>query len=161
MIRMATPEDAAAIAAIYNHYICNTVITFEEKILSTESMAQRIKDVGLENLPWLVVEEGGQLLGYAYASRWKLRDAYRYTLEVSVYIAEDCVGKGMGKHLYQTLFGILKKQGIHTVIGCICIPNAPSVALHEKLGFQQVAHFNQIGFKFNQWLDIGYWQLML
>lgn len=161
MIRLATPSDADAIAAIYNYYVLNTTVTFEEQALSPEQMAERLRAVVAAQLPWLALELDGQIAGYAYASRWKARSAYRFTAESSVYIARERVGQGLGKALYRELLAQLKPCGIHAVVGCLGLPNAASVALHEKCGFQKVAHFNEVGFKFGTWLDVGYWQALL
>jgi L-amino acid N-acyltransferase YncA len=161
MIRCATLTDAAAIAHIYNHYIEHTVITFEEQPLSAEQMAGRIKDNAKLDLQWLVFVEHGQILGYAYAGIWKDRSAYRYTREITVYLAADATVRGIGSALYQVLLKQLRDAGIHTVLACIAMPNAPSVSLHEKFGMKKVAHFSQVGFKFDQWLDVGYWQMEL
>jgi phosphinothricin acetyltransferase len=161
MIRNATQTDAKQLSEIYNYYIKNTAITFEENPVSTEEMATRIQNVQNHQLPWLVIEEQGDILGYAYATKWKERAAYRFTVEVTVYLSQNAHGKGLGTMLYNTLFQQLSAQGIHTAIGGITLPNDASVALHEKLGMKKVAHFIESGFKFEQWLDVGYWQKTL
>ena len=101
------------------------------------------------------------MVGYAYATKWKERSAYRFSAEVSVYLSNQVQGRGLGASLYETLFSKLKEGGINTVIGGITLPNPASVALHEKMGMKKVAHFENVGFKFNQWQDVGYWQLSL
>lgn len=159
-IRLATTQDAAAICQIYNPYILNTVISFETEAVSVEEMVQRIEDV-LAEFPWLVYEEQGRILGYAYAGKWRARKAYQHSVESSVYIAQDSGGKGIGTLLYQRLIDELSKQSVHAVFGGIALPNPGSVALHEKLGFVKVGHLPQVGRKFDQWLDVGYWQLLL
>lgn len=161
VIRLAEVTDAAAIASIYNPYIANTTITFEEQLLSAEQIAQRIRDIHVAGLPWLVAEDGAQVVGYAYASAWKARSAYRHSVEVSVYLQDQAQGKGWGSRLYETLFSALKERQVHVAIGGIALPNPGSVALHEKFGMKQVAHFEQVGFKFGRWLDVGYWQKLL
>lgn len=160
MIRSATIEDAAQLCDIYNHYILQTVITFEEQPVTVEEMAQRVQDT-LQNLPWLVWEEGHRLLGFCYASRWKGRCAYRYSAESTIYLRPDAAGKRLGSRLYAALLGELKQRRFHTVIGGIALPNPASVALHERFGFERVAQFKQVGHKFGQWIDVGYWQLLL
>ena len=160
MIRSATAADADAICAIYNHYVRHTVVTFEEVPVEADEMRQRIADVQTL-FPWLVAEENGRLLGYAYAGRWRVRSAYRYSVESTVYLSPDCVGRGWGSQLYRELFTRLETAGIHAVMGGITPPNPASVALHEKLGFRKVAHFEAVGWKSNQWLDVGYWQRIL
>ena len=158
MIRAATTDDAAAIVAIYNHYVLHTTISFETEAVSSAQMAQRIADVQAAGLPWLVLEQDGVLLGWAYATRWRVRHAYRFAVEVSVYLHPEAGGHGYGFALYQQLFAQLQALGIHCVIGGIALPNPASVALHEKMGMRQVAHFQEVGFKQDRWLDVGYWQ---
>lgn len=160
-IRPAQARDAEAIAKIYNHYVLNTIITFEEVVVSVDEMAKRINDIVATDLPWLVAEENGRIVGYAYASKWKARAAYRYTLESTVYLAPDQVTKGVGTKLYDELFAQLRKKSIHVVMGVIALPNESSVILHEKFGMHKAAHFSEVGYKFNRWLDVGYWQVML
>ena len=159
MIRAVQEQDAKAISDIYNYYIENTVITFEEDTVSTQDINKRMAATQLANLPWLVVEgELGKILGYAYASKWRERFSYRFSVEVTVYLSPKQSGKGLGTQLYQALFAELKSRNIHSVIGGITLPNAASVAVHEKFSMKKVAHFKEIGFKFDQWLDVGYWQ---
>lgn len=160
-LRSALPTDAEVIARIYNYYIQNTVITFEEEPVSAEAMAARIADVQDSSLPWLVAEVDGALVGYAYASKWKIRSAYRYSVETTIYLEHGRERLGIGKRLYSELLSLLRARGIHVAIGGAALPNEASVALHEKLGFERVATFRQVGFKLNKWVDVGYWQLML
>ncbi|MEK6806146.1 MAG: arsinothricin resistance N-acetyltransferase ArsN1 family B [Pseudomonadota bacterium] len=159
MIRPAVASDAAALAALYNPYIEKTVITFEEQPITPVEMAQRVEEVRAASLPWLVVEAGGPIAGYAYASKWKGRCAYRYSVESTVYLDAQQTGKGLGTQLYRALLDELLRQKIHAVIGGIALPNEASVKLHERLGFKKVAHFPEVGFKFGRWVDVGYWQL--
>lgn len=161
MIRTATAGDADAIARIYNHYVANTIITFEEQAVSSEEMAARIAEVAAASLPWLVAELDGSIVGYAYASKWKGRCAYRFSAECTVYLDPDCVGRGYGTQLYESLFAALRERGMHAVIGGVALPNPASVALHEKLGMRKVAHFGEVGYKFDRWIDVGYWQATL
>lgn len=160
MIRRATEEDAAEICEIYNHYVLETAFTFEEEPVGAEEMSQRIRET-LPSLPWLVWKEDERVLGYCYASKWKGRSAYRYSVESTVYLRPDGVGRGLGTKLYRSLLAELRDRELHVAIGGIALPNAASVALHEKLGFEKVAHFRQVGMKFNRWVDVGYWQLIL
>jgi phosphinothricin acetyltransferase len=159
--RNASETDAAPIAGIYNHYIRESVITFEESDVSTAEMANRIVKLTELSLPWLVAEHGDQIVGYAYASKWKERSAYRFAVESSVYLDHRITGKGVGKQLYRELLDRLRKLSVHTAIGGIALPNAASVALHEGMGFTKVAHFKEVGFKFDRWVDVAYWQLHL
>jgi L-amino acid N-acyltransferase YncA len=160
-IQAAAPSDAAAVAAIYNHYIAETVATFEEEPVSISEMARRMAEVQSASLPWLVAEEDGQIVGYAYATQWKARSSYRFSVAISVYSAPGFMRRGIGSKLYGQLFPMLKDRNIHTVIGGIAQPNEASVALHEKFGMRKVAHFSEVGFKFNRWIDVGYWQRTL
>ena len=160
MIRTVTPADAAAIISIYNHYVATTAISFEENPVSEEEMAQRIKDV-TANMPWFVEEQDGEVVGYAYATPWRVRSAYRFSVESTVYVSPEHSRKGIGARLYQVLLNDLRDTGIHVVLGGIAQPNAASVALHERFGFEKVAHFKDVGRKFEQWVDVGYWELRL
>lgn len=161
LIRPATDADAEDVAAIYNHYVTSSVATFEVTPVEAGEMGARIRDVGESSLPWLVGERDGRVSGYAYANRWKGRAAYRFTTESTVYLDPDSTGHGLGTALYRDLIDRLRALGLHTVVGGIALPNPASVALHERLGFQKVAHFREQGRKFDQWVDVGYWQLML
>ncbi|MGB0723470.1 MAG: arsinothricin resistance N-acetyltransferase ArsN1 family B [Gammaproteobacteria bacterium] len=159
-IRPVSEADAAAIARLYNPFIRDTVITFEEEPVDAEEISARIRSV-TARLPWLVFEEQGQVLGYAYASHWRSRSAYRFSVETSVYVAPHAAGRGIGGALYEHLIARLREQGIHSVVGALALPNAVSVRLHEKLGFRKVAHFSEVGFKQGRWIDVGYWELIL
>ena len=160
-VRAAELSDSSAIAAIYNHYVANTIITFEEEPVEAADIARRIGNVRSASLPWLVAEEDSRVAGYAYATPWKARSAYRFSVEVTVYVALESAGRGIGSMLYSNLFSHLHTLGIHAVIGGIALPNDLSVALHEKFGLKKVAHFLQVGFKFNRWVDVGYWERTL
>ncbi len=160
MIRAATLEDSAAICDIYNYFITDTVITFEEQTITNDDIAERIKATYHDKLPWIVkVDNEQQIVGYAYANKWRLRSAYRFTVEATVYLAPNVQGKGLGSQLYQALFEELKQLPIREVVGGITLPNPHSVALHEKFGMKKVAHFDNVGFKFDQWHDVGFWQV--
>ncbi len=161
LVRPATSADGAAVAAIYNHYVAETVVTFEEAPVAGEEMAWRMGEVFAADLPWLVAERAGDVVGYAYATRWRTRSGYRYSVEITVYLEPSCVGQGIGTLLYAELFARLEALGLHAVIGGIALPNAGSVALHEKFGLAQVAHFRETGFKFGRWIDVGYWERIL
>ena len=160
-IRPVEPGDASAIAAIYNHYIAETVITFEELPVPAAEIARRIEDVRAAALPWLVAEQAGRILGYAYATKWRDRSAYRFSAEVTVYLDPSDVGRGIGSKLYAELFPRLRARGVHAALGGIALPNEASIALHEKFGMRKVAHLEEVGFKFDRWIDVGYWQCTL
>lgn len=160
MIRAANSKDAPALAAIYNWYIAQSACTFEEEPLSDEGMRARIASAEADK-PWVVLEEDGVLLGYAYASTWKARAAYDQSREVAAYLHWDATGAGRGRQLYQHLIDELRNKPIHTLIASIALPNASSVALHESLGFSKVGQFSEVGYKFGEFVDVGYWQLIL
>ena len=161
LVRAAIATDADAIARIYNYYVENTVITFEEEAVSGADMAARIAEAQGLSLPWLVAEVDGSIAGYAYARRWRPRSAYRYSAETTIYLARGCEGRRIGTTLYSALLPLLRERGIHVAIGGVALPNDASVALHEKLGFERVATFRQVGFKHDRWVDVAYWQLVL
>lgn len=160
-IRPAVAGDAARICSIYNRYVATTTISFEEDAVVVTDMAERIRNVNEVGLPWLVAVADNDVIGYAYATRWRVRPAYRHSVESSVYLSQEAVGHGVGASLYQFLIDELRTRGLRTVIAGIAQPNARSVALHERLGFCKVAHFAEVGFKFDRWVDVGYWQLSL
>lgn len=160
MIRNATAADVPAICNIYNHHVLNTMVTFEEEPVSIAEMQQRLETI-TARYPWLVYEDNGIVAGYAYATQWKTRAAYRHSAETSIYVAEGHTGKGIGRQLYARLLAILKEQGIHAALGGAALPNPASVKLHEALGFKYVGSFSQVGYKFGKWIDTGYWELVL
>jgi len=159
MTRPAAAADAAAICDIYNHYVLGTTVSFEEEAVSAEEMAGRMARVA-EAHPWLVFEEGGEVLGYAYASRWKERSAYRQSVETTVYVKDGCHGRGIGTCLYRGLLDALRKGGFHAAMAGIALPNEKSQGLHEKLGFRKVAEFLETGSKFGKWINVGYWEYL-
>jgi L-amino acid N-acyltransferase YncA len=160
-LRDATPNDAGAIAAIYNHFVLTTSISFEEEPASEADFRQRIAAVHNAGLPYLVAIVDGEIAAYAYATPWRVRSAYRYSVESSVYVARDKPRRGLGRALYGALLERLRGAGIHIVIGGIALPNDASVALHEAMQFKKVAHFAEVGRKFERWVDVGYWELKL
>ena len=160
ILRSAVTGDSGAIAAIYNHYVATTAITFEEEPVSALEMGRRIDDAASASLPWLVAEGEGKVAGYAYATPWRARSAYRFSVEVTVYLDPDCSRVGIGSRLYEALLPKLKTRGIHAAFGVIALPNDASVALHEKFGFARAALLREVGFKFGRWIDVGYWQLI-
>ena len=160
MIRQVKDTDAEAMCRIYNNYVLNTRITFEETPLQTDDIASRIKDV-TQVYPWLVYEENGNVVGYTYAGKWKERSAYRYSVETGIYIDSRHIGKGIGTKLKAELLNMLKEKSIHSVICGIALPNPASIALCEKFGFEKIGHFKEVGYKLGAWVDVGYWELIL
>lgn len=162
MIRSAKTEDAIAIVEIYNHYILHSHATFEISPIDSAEMVKRMEKIQHEfNLPWLVLEDQNQVVGYAYATQWKARVAYSKTTETSIYLHKDHGGKGYGLPLYSELMHQLKALGYHAIIGGMSLPNEASRALHDKLGFQKIGEFREVGYKFDRWIDVGYWELVL
>ena len=160
LIRRATPDDAVAIAAIYNHHVVNTVVTFEEIPVDEAAMRSRIADIEASHA-WFVATVDGRIGGYAYASVWRARSAYRRSVETTVYVDGDRTRRGLGRALYDALLPELAQRGFHCAMGGIALPNAASVALHERTGFAKVAHFREVGWKLGRWIDVGYWQRLL
>ncbi len=159
-IRLATIEDAAAVAAIYAPIVAGTPISFEETPPSIEEMAQRIAATR-KTYPYLVADVAGAVIGYAYAGAHRARPAYRWSVDVSVYVADSARGKGAGKALYGDLLNRLEAAGYHAAFAGITLPNAASVALHEAVGFTHLGIYREVGFKFGQWHDVGWWQRLL
>lgn len=157
MIRNVDSRDAQEICDIYNYYIQNTVITFEESPVTVEVMRSKIRDIDKDSR-WIIYEIDERVVGYAYAADWRVKSAYRYTVETTVYVDKDYQSRGIGTKLYTHLIEILKNKGVHTIIGVISLPNNGSVAMHERLGFEKVAHFKEVGYKHEKWIDIGCWQ---
>jgi len=160
MIRTCRPEDAARICEIYNRFVRDTIVTFEEEPISASTMATRIDAVTRE-YPWLVWEEAQTIVGYAYATAWKPRSAYRRSVESTIYLDDAWYRRGIGSSLYGALVSELRERGFHCVVGGIALPNEASVALHEKLGFTMIGQFRDIGYKLGRFIDVGYWELML
>ncbi len=157
-IRAATAADASAVADIYNPYVLESTITFEETPVSSTDMATRVADAVGTGLPFLIAHAEGTPLGFAYASKWKGRCAYRHSAETTVYVGRDHWRRGVGMALYTSVLDILQRSRFHAVIGGIALPNESSIRLHERLGFTQVAQFREVGYKFGKWVDVGYWQ---
>src|SRR5258706_5166869 len=159
-IREATARDAQAICGMYNPHIRDTIVSFEEIEVPIPEMRERIAGV-TQSFPWLVAEQNGVLLGYAYAGTFSKRSAYRHSVETTIYVEEAARGHGFGAELYFALLDRLRAMPLRTALGIIALPNAASVALHEKCGFKKVAHLSEVGFKFGRWIDVGYWQIVL
>lgn len=159
-IRLASVNDAGRILDIYAPYVEKTAVSFEYNVPTKEEMETRIKNVS-SKYPWIVFEEGNEILGYVYASKHRERSAYRWSVDVSIYIKEGCHGRGIGKALYTALFQILKYQGYYNAYAGIGLPNEKSVGIHEYFGFKQIALYSKVGYKFGKWYDTGWWELSL
>ena len=160
MVRAITIADTQQVCDIYNYYINNSVATFETEAIPLEEMETRIRNI-LSNYPWLVLEVNGEILGYAYANAWHRRAAYKRSVESTVYLKHGQSGQGIGTKLYSELIAQITNQDYHVVIGGISLPNEASIALHEKFGFEKAAHYKEVGYKFDRWVDVGYWELLI
>lgn len=161
MIRKADPNrDAEAISNIYKGYVENTTITFETVAPDVEEMRKRISEIG-EKYPYLVYVEEGRVAGYCYAHPWKERAAYYPTWETTVYIEQSLQGRGMGKELMFRLMRECKERGVRSLIACITAENETSRKFHEKLGFERVSCFKEVGEKFGRLLDVTDYQKLL
>lgn len=162
-IRLAWDTDAARLLSIYGPIIERSPASFELTVPSVPEFAQRIART-LQSWPWLVAHERGapqEVLGYAYASAHRARQAYRWSAEVSVYVDPSAHRRGVGRGLYRALFSVLRAQGYRNAFAGIVLPNEPSVRLHESLGFERVGIYRGVGFKLDQWWDTGWWGLQL
>ncbi len=159
-IRFANIDDVPQMLHLYSYYVKETCITFEVDVPTVEVFRERF--LAISNLfPWIVYEKDGIILGYAYANKLRDRSAYRWTVELSVYLDKDFVGKGLGNIIYSALLNILKENGYYNAYGIITLPNKSSTILHKKLGFALVGKWSGVGYKFNQWLDVAIYELKL
>ena len=156
-IRSARPYDAASIAAIYAPYVLKTAISFEDTPPTAGEMADRIVSTQV-TCPFLVSESDGEVLGYAYAGPHRARAAYRWSVDVTVYVAAGAHRRGVGRSLYVELLDRLVHQGFHSAFAGIALPNDKSVGLHESLGFEHLGTYKEVGFNFDQWHDVGWWR---
>ncbi|GHV18690.1 hypothetical protein FACS1894169_15520 [Bacteroidia bacterium] len=161
MIRDVTPADAARIAEIYNYYIEETIITFEYDRVTESDIRQRIEKVLKKGFPYFVYEKDGEVVGYAYLDNWRERVAYDITLETSVYLDRNLIGRGVGSILYQELIDRARKINIHSLIGVISLPNEQSQKLHRRFNFELIGNFRESGVKFGKLIDVEFWQLIL
>src|SRR6516162_3732860 len=159
-IKFADESDAAAIAKIYRPIVESTTISFETVPPDREEMARRIVATTCEH-PWLVCDIGGRVAGYAYATKHRVRSAYKWSVDTSVYVDDGFRLRGVGRGLYESLFGILATQGYFNAYAGIALPNAASVGLHEAVGFRKIGVYARVGYKFGEWRDVGWWQLEL
>lgn len=159
-VRIATVADAHAIAAIYEPYVRETAISFEEVPPTPREMARRLTST-LESYPYLVFDDGQSVLGYAYASAHRAKPAYRWSVETTVYVARNVHRRGIGRALYAELLDLLTRQGFHVAFAGIVPPNAKSVGLHESMGFVYLGTFAEIGYKHGKFHDLGWWRRIL
>ena len=156
-LRDATRDDLPAIQAIYAPYVLNTAVSFEENVPDLDALLARLEAAHI----YLVAEENDHVVGYAYGSEHRSRAAYRFSCDVSVYVAAQAHRKGVGRALYGALLPRLKSLGLHNAYGGISLPNRGSVALHENFGFQHLGTYREVGFKFGRWHDVGWWEKRL
>jgi L-amino acid N-acyltransferase YncA len=157
---MATPDDAPAVRGIYAPFVEATAVTFESEVPAVSEMAARIRTT-LPRFPWLAAERQGAVVGYAYASTWRSRAAYRWTVETTVYLRDDARGQGIGRALYGALLACIRLQGFRLALAGITLPNPASVRLHETFGFRAVSVYRACGHKLGAWHDVGMWELEL
>ena len=161
MIRNVKMSDAKDITEIYNYYIENTVITFQTDPLSVEETEKKIEEILLKGFPYIVYEENNEVIGYAYAGVWRDRKAYEITLETSIYLDQSKIKKGIGRQLYKELIERSRQIGVHSLIGVVSVPNEGSKKLHLEFGFELLGTFKEVGQKFNKYVSVEFWQLML
>ncbi|MBD0823899.1 GNAT family N-acetyltransferase [Aestuariibaculum marinum] len=160
MIRPVNYADAQQLLNIYNYYVINTDVTFDLEPTSLKAFQEKLHSI-TKDYPFIVYEENGEILGYAYAGKFRERPAYNSTLESTVYVKHNQHGKQVGSKLYTELLSQLKQTDCRVVLGVLTLPNEASVKLHEKFGFEKVGHLKEVGFKFNTWLDVGIFELKL
>ena len=159
-LRVAGPQDAQAFSTIYAPYVSDTAITFETEAPDASEFTRRVQTIGRQ-YPWLAAVDGDHVLGYAYACEHRSRRAYRWSVDVGIYLDANTHRRGIGRRLYQALFALLVRQGYYNAYGGITIPNEASIGLHESLGFQRVGIYRRVGFKLGAWRDVGWWELMM
>lgn len=159
-IRTVTLNDAKALIDIYSFYVLNTTITFEYETPSVSEFTQRIQKI-TQKYPYLVATLNDEIIGYAYATSYKERAAYDWSVETTVYVKNDKHGLGVGKKLYTHLEQALKEKNIVNMLACITYPNSKSIDFHTKFGFEKVGYFPKVGYKFNEWRDIVWMQKII
>lgn len=160
MIRPVTIDDAKVLLDIYNYYVEHTAVTFDLEPLSLKTFEEKLKRINAD-YPFIVYEEEGVILGYAYGSRFRPKPAYNFVVETTVYVKQDAHGRRIGTKLYEALLELIKETNMHTAIGILTIPNAASARLHEKFGFRKIGDLEEVGLKFGKWHNIGIYQLKL
>jgi phosphinothricin acetyltransferase len=159
-LRPATPADAPAVRRIYAPYVRETAVTFTTTVPSVGALETKLSKT-LDTHPWLVCERDGRVVGYTYAGSLRRRDAYQWTVELSVYVDDRAQREGVGRRLYEALLDLLTAQGYASAYGVVTLPNPASVAFHESFGFDRVGRFDDVGFKHGAWHDVGWWRLSL
>lgn len=160
-IRKATASDAAAFAAIYAPYVQGSCVSFETEAPSADEMAVRVADKSAHGFPWLTLEIAGRVAGYAYYGPWRSREAYRNTVESTIYIDPVFQGRGLGKRLYAALIDLARAEKKRAMIGVVALPNEGSEALHRSLGFERAGLFREVGYKAGRWVDVAFWELLI
>lgn len=161
LVRHADPQrDGAACAAIYASYVDGSGVSFEDVAPTAAQFAARIAETSKRH-PWLVLEDDGRIVAYAYASPHRARAGYRWAVDVAVYVDSAWQGRGAGRSLYEALLGLLRRQGLRSAVAGITLPNDASIGLHRALGFEQVGTYREIGWKAGAWRDVSWWQLRL
>lgn len=160
IIRSATLKDASSVLAIYRPYIEGSVVSFEYEAPSVSEIEKRISHV-MAKYPWIVAEEDGEVIGYAYASEFRTREAYQWKCEVSVYVTDQAKGKGVAKALYDDLLDTLKRMGMVSAIAGMTVPNPETERFHKKYGFKKIAEYPKVGFKNGAWHNVAFAELQL
>ncbi len=159
-LRLAQGSDAEAILVIYEPIVRETAISFELDAPTVAEMKRRIEST-LPTFPWLVHEDDGRVTGYAYASRHRERAAYQWSVDVSVYVAQERRGGGVARRLYTALLGMLEDLGYYNAFAGIALPNQASVGFHQSMGFRPIGIYRKVGYKLGAWHDVGWWQRVL
>jgi L-amino acid N-acyltransferase YncA len=159
-IRVAEDRDAEAIAAIYAPHVTRGLASLEERAPTPDEMRARMAAIA-GAYPWLVADDDGIVLGYAYAGRFRERTAYRWAVETTIYVAAEAQRRGVGRLLYGALLDVLRKQGFVQAVAAITLPNDASIELHERAGFRRAGVYRQVGWKLGRWVDVGLWQIEL
>lgn len=155
-IRLIEPDDINEVFSIYCYYIENTVISFEIVPPALSEFTTRVITIS-NNYPWLVYVKDNKIIGYAYGSKHREREAYQWSADVSVYLHKEATGKGIGTKLYKALFTLMENLGYYNLYAGISLPNEKSIRIHEKFGFSLIGIYKKVGFKFNRWIDVGWW----
>jgi L-amino acid N-acyltransferase YncA len=159
-IRFATPADASTVAEIYGPFCEDSPITFETERPAIAEIENRIRRI-VERFPWLICENEKEVIGYAYAGPHRDRAAYRWCVDVAIYLSGNRRGQGFGTALYTVLFELLRIQGFFRAYAGVTLPNPASIRLHQRLGFEAVGIYKQVGYKANAWHDVSWWALDL